>query len=186
MRSLKHLFIISLMLICALILSACTFAVGGNTTCQSCVDADENGFCDVCAKTVLPKKPPHTECVDSYGNGRCDECGKFSADFEEPDPHLECIDSDVNGACDVCGAEVALPEPPAPEEPPAHTECIDENDDGECDGCGNLLEPKEEDKLVLIENRQVKFSFVVSSSVGGDIQLKLAQLIKKLSSFFIS
>ncbi|MBR5139850.1 MAG: hypothetical protein IKV16_02225 [Clostridia bacterium] len=182
MRSLKHLLIISLMLICALILSACTFAVGGNTTCQSCVDADQNGFCDVCAKTVLPKKPPHTECIDSDGNGRCDECGKFSSDFEEKDPHTECIDEDTDGECDVCGGKVDLPEPPEPEEPPVHTECIDTNTDGKCDVCEKVLEVEVEESLVLIDKRQLKFSFVISSSVSGDVQLKISQLIKQLSN----
>ena len=180
---LKISFFIAFLVISALVLSACTGVAGNNNTvCQSCVDDDENGFCDVCARTVLPKKPPHTECVDEDGNGRCDECGRFSSDYEVEDPHVECVDEDVNGECDVCKKEVPLPEPPAPEEP-EHTECVDSDGNGRCDVCDSAVEvEEEEEKLLLIDDRRLNFSIVTSASLSGDIQLKLAQLIKKLDN----
>ena len=40
--------------------------------CETCVDADSNGKCDVCGNDV---KKACTTCVDTDKNGKCDVCG---------------------------------------------------------------------------------------------------------------
>ncbi|MBQ9706411.1 MAG: hypothetical protein IJV78_00785, partial [Clostridia bacterium] len=102
-----------LILILAMVLSFSVFALAAcQTPCETHVDANHDGICDVCATENLP-----VVHADSNHDGKCDVC---AADYREA-----CADvNPLDGKCDVCGAAVA------------HT-CVDTATvDGKCDICG--------------------------------------------------
>ena len=102
-----------LILILAMVLSFSVFALAAcQTPCETHVDANHDGICDVCATANLP-----VVHADSNHDGKCDIC---AADYREA-----CADvNPLDGKCDVCGADVA------------HT-CVDTATvDGKCDICG--------------------------------------------------
>ncbi|MBQ2711656.1 MAG: hypothetical protein IJF66_06925 [Clostridia bacterium] len=102
-----------LILILAMVLSFSVFALAAcQTPCETHVDANHDGICDVCATANLP-----VVHADSNHDGKCDIC---AADYREA-----CADvNPLDGKCDVCGAAVA------------HT-CVDTATvDGKCDICG--------------------------------------------------
>ena len=102
-----------LILILAMVLSFSVFALAAcQTPCETHVDANHDGICDVCATANLP-----VVHADSNHDGKCDVC---AADYREA-----CADvNPLDGKCDVCGADVA------------HT-CVDTATvDGKCDICG--------------------------------------------------
>jgi len=102
-----------LILILAMVLSFSVFALAAcQTPCETHVDANHDGICDVCATANLP-----VVHADSNHDGKCDVC---AADYREA-----CADvNPLDGKCDVCGAAVA------------HT-CVDTATvDGKCDICG--------------------------------------------------
>ncbi len=73
--------------------------------CESHVDDNGDGICDVCEGVVDDNDEPNTDdvCVhkDDNGDEICDTCG---------DPVCKThVDADGNEACDVCGAAVPLP-----------------------------------------------------------------------------
>ena len=102
-----------LILILAMVLSFSVFALAAcQTPCETHVDANHDGICDVCATANLS-----VVHADSNHDGKCDVC---AADYREA-----CADvNPLDGKCDVCGADVA------------HT-CVDTATvDGKCDICG--------------------------------------------------
>ena len=85
-----------LILILAMVLSFSVFALAAcQTPCETHVDANHDGICDVCATENLP-----VVHADSNHDGKCDVC---AADYREA-----CADvNPLDGKCDVCGAAVA-------------------------------------------------------------------------------
>ena len=57
------------------ILASCAPSVG-DTPCQSCVDDNTDGVCDVCGGEVEIPKAAH-KCTDSDYDTVCDECAKY-------------------------------------------------------------------------------------------------------------
>ena len=83
-----------LILILAMVLSFSVFALAAcQTPCETHVDANHDGICDVCATGDLAVT--HT---DSNHDGKCDVCAG-ATEFEH-------TDAAHDGKCDVCGQDV--------------------------------------------------------------------------------
>lgn len=65
---------------------------------HKCVDANKDGKCDVCEKT-MPVDKEECACVDANKDGKCDLCGK--AMDSEKEEH-KCVDENKDGKCDDC------------------------------------------------------------------------------------
>ena len=102
-NEMKKLSVLLLVLAMVLAFAACN---KDQQPCESHVDDNEDGICDVCEATVDDNDDePNTDdvCVhkDDNGDEICDTCG---------DPVCKThVDADGNEACDVCGAAVPLP-----------------------------------------------------------------------------
>ena len=131
-----------LILILAMVLSFSVFALAAcQTPCETHVDANHDGICDVCATENLP-----VVHADSNHDGKCDVCAadyrEACADVNPLDGKCDvcgaavahtCVDTaTVDGKCDICGADVA------------HTH-VDAMHDGKCDICGTTVEVKHVD-----------------------------------------
>ena len=104
-----------LILILAVILSLSVFAMAAcQQPCETHVDGNHDGICDVCEETGL--SVTHT---DTNHDGKCDGCGG--------DAKFEHVDAEHNGQCDVCKKPVAI----------TH---VDANTDGTCDVCKVLID----------------------------------------------
>ncbi len=83
-------------------LVACNENLPPIPTCQTHIDRDKNGVCDICSATV-------TLCedhVDANSDNLCDNCGETLPKQITPcDIHA---DADVNGICDICNVELSL------------------------------------------------------------------------------
>lgn len=106
-------------------------------TCNSHVDENKDGKCDVCGTAVAC-----AEHVDENKDGKCDVCGTEVACAEH-------VDADKDGKCDVCDAD--MPQKPVCE---THT---DVDADGYCDACGGAIvviyqkvEPVNEERIPMV------------------------------------
>ena len=143
-----------LMLVLVAALTLALFACGGGE-CVSHVDADKDAKCDTCGAAVAC-----TECVDADSNGKCDVCGK---DVEKVcTSHVDADPKDAK--CDVCGAAVAC------------TECVDADGDEKCDTCGGEVTTVIND-IVLIENGEAKFQFVLENGIATDVRKMVEQTV---------
>ena len=113
-------------------------------------------------------------CIDVNGDNLCDKCNKALPPKKEPEAvppeHTECVDTDGDVVCDECDKKLENTET----SDPIHTECVDKNKDAVCDVCEEIL------GLYLIEKGELKFSLVYSSSLGGNIHMKLDELVDSM------
>jgi len=106
-----------LILILAVILSLSVFAMAAcQQPCETHVDGNHDGICDVCEETGL--SVAHT---DTNHDGKCDGCGATTT--------FEHVDAAHDGKCDVCNQDVEV----------IH---VDADGDGYCDvtACGHKYE----------------------------------------------
>ncbi|MBQ4273093.1 MAG: hypothetical protein IJB95_05570, partial [Clostridia bacterium] len=106
-----------LILILAVILSLSVFAMAAcQQPCETHVDGNHDGICDVCEETGL--SVTHT---DTNHDGKCDGCGTATT--------FEHVDAAHDGKCDVCNQDVEV----------IH---VDADGDGFCDvtACGHKYE----------------------------------------------
>lgn len=99
------------------------------TQCSTCVDEDNDGYCDLCGINVGKKH------VDENKDHFCDECGeRVSWCFDLNRDHdcdlcgktfTKCIDFNRNHHCDICWVELSS--------------CTDEDGDHRCDYCGRRM-----------------------------------------------
>ena len=91
-------------------------------------DADVDGICDVCGKTLdIIVCVSH---VDANTDGKCDICGKTIE--SECDSH---VDEDADGKCDTCGQ--TMPDVVC-------NQHFDLNGDGLCNACGRPVEVQQD------------------------------------------
>ncbi len=105
-----------LILILAVVLSFSVFAMTAcQTPCETHVDVNHDGICDVCATEGLTY-----EHADANHDGACDVCGLTGMTVTH-------TDSAHDGKCDVCNANVEVNH-------------VDENSDKVCDVCNVLID----------------------------------------------
>lgn len=137
------------------------------TQCSTCVDEDNDGYCDICGINVGKKHVDENKdhfcddcgervswCYDLNRDHDCDLCGKtFTKCIDFNRNHhcdicwtvlSECADKDGDHRCDYCGRRMARCEDANGDHlcdgcGKTLSDCVDENRDGFCDICGTSL-----------------------------------------------
>ena len=116
------------------------------TTTDEHVDADQDGYCDVCGAYIQPVEYSDevlatdfecTEHVDNDYDGYCDVCAAYIGLEVVCQNH---VDEDNDGYCDNCGYYVGVDDSEEVEECIEH---VDADGDNYCDNCGAYIEPEE-------------------------------------------
>ena len=120
--------LLSLVCVCAMLLSSCDIIGGiiGSDKHTVCVDSNADHKCDECSKAM-------NKCADEDSNHKCDTCSAFLS---------ECDDSDSDHKCDTCGKTLTV----CKEEKhkcvicdAVMSVCVDSDNDHKCDICDNTL-----------------------------------------------